>query len=145
MRDPVDKGDPVTPEEEGAIFVGVVRHHVANMVTPLGHEALADSIRELTTRVDARGERQDVQRAHRLLEASRERTDDNRMDGLLGGIVTRTGPLRIKNISRAEHEVLARLDLRPVFVGVEQRLIQAVIDGNPTSILDALKTSRRTS
>ena len=144
VRDPVDKGDPVTSEEEGTIFVGVVRHHVASMVTPLGHEALADSIRQLTTQVDARTERQAVQRAHRLLETdlletSREKTDDDRMDGLLGGIVTRTGPLRIKNISRAEHEVLARLDLRPVFVGVERKLIQAVIDGDPTSILEALE------
>ena len=144
VRDPVDKGDPVTPEEEGAIFVGVVRHHVANTVTRLGHEALADSIRGLSTRVDARSERQAVQRAHRLLETdmletSPNRIDDNRMDGLLGGIVTRGGPLRIKNSSRAEHEVLARLDLRPVFVGVERRLIQAVIDGDPTAILETLK------
>lgn len=144
VRDPVDKGDPVTPDEEGAILVGVVRHHVANMVTRLGHEALADSIRGLATRVDARGERQAVQRAHRLLEmrfleTSREKTNDSRMDGLLGGIVTRAGPLRIENSSRAEQEVLARLDLRPVFVGVDRRLIRAVIDGEPTSILKAIE------
>ena len=74
-----------------------------------------------------------------MLETSPNRIDDNRMDGLLGGIVTRGGPLRIKNSSRAEHEVLARLDLRPVFVGVERRLIQAVIDGDPTAILETLK------
>ena len=140
VRDPVDKGDPVTPDEEGAILVGVARHHVANMVTRLGHEALADSIRGLTIRVDARGERQAVQRAHglletRFLETSREKTND----GLLGGIVTRAGPLRIENSSRAEQEVLARLDLRPVFVGVERRLMRAVIDGDPTSILKALE------
>ena len=56
------------------------------------------------------------------------------MDGLIGGIVTRAGPLTDTNIEPTDQEALSRLNLRPVFVGVEHELIRAAIDAEPGRI-----------
>jgi hypothetical protein len=53
------------------------------------------------------------------------------MGGLIGGVVTRAGPVGDADIGPADQEALARLNLRPVFVGVERDLIRAAIDAEP--------------
>ena len=53
-------------------------------------------------------------------------------------ITSSPGPLTDASVSRADHEVLAHLDLRPVFVGVERELVHAAVDGDPSSIRGAL-------
>lgn len=55
-------------------------------------------------------------------------------DGLVGGIVTRAGPLADAGVTPDEQEALARLNLKPVFVGVERDLIRAAIDAEPQAI-----------
>ena len=40
-RDPEDVSEDVGPEELDAIGLGLLRMHVANLIRPLGHEALA--------------------------------------------------------------------------------------------------------
>jgi len=50
------------------------------------------------------------------------------MGGLVGGIVTRAGPITDTDVAPADQEALARLNLRPVFVGIERDLIRAAID-----------------
>jgi hypothetical protein len=50
------------------------------------------------------------------------------MGGLIGGIVTRAGPVADTDVAPADQEALARLNLRPVFVGIERDLIRAAID-----------------
>ena len=50
------------------------------------------------------------------------------MGGLVGGIVTRAGPITDAAVNPADQETLSRLNLRPVFVGVERDLIRAAID-----------------
>lgn len=57
---------------------------------------------------------------------------------MIGGIVTRGGPVPGTDIARADREVLARLDLRPVFVGIERDLVHAVAAGDPSTIRRAL-------
>ena len=143
VHDPVDEGDPISAEEDRATNIGVLRHHVANILTPLGYTELADSIRDLTGRGDEGAYEQGVKRAHRFLEmalsgTSREADDDLRVDDLLGRIVTHSGPLPLSMPSRAAREALASLDLRPAFVGLERKLVDAVIDGDPTSIIRTL-------
>ena len=53
------------------------------------------------------------------------------MGRLIGGIVTRAGPVSDADVAPAEQEVLARLNFRPVFVGIERDLIRAAIDAEP--------------
>ena len=53
--------------------------------------------------------------------------------GLVGGIVTRTGPVTNADVSPADQEVLTRLNLRPVFVGVERDVIRAAVEGGLNS------------
>lgn len=56
------------------------------------------------------------------------------MDGLIGGIVTRAGPVTDADFAPADQEALARLKLRPVFVGIERDLIRAAIDAQPQAV-----------
>ena len=60
------------------------------------------------------------------------------MDRLIGGIVTRAGPMANAAISRLDTDMLARLDLRPVFVGIERDLVRTAVEGDPSSLRDAL-------
>jgi hypothetical protein len=48
VRDPVDEGDPIDPQDKDAPFIGLLRLHVANMIEPLGHAELAQALRTLT-------------------------------------------------------------------------------------------------
>ena len=65
------------------------------------------------------------------------------MDGLIGGIVTRAGPLTDTDVAPEDEEALSRLNLRPVFVGIEYELNRAAIDAEPQAIRSRLadKTS----
>ena len=49
VHDPIDEGDPLEPDDEAAIFAGLFLHHVANIISALGHEELAASLRDLTS------------------------------------------------------------------------------------------------
>ena len=143
VHDPIDEGDPLEPDDKGAIFTGLFRHHVANIISALGHEELAASLRDLTSERVERGRRQAAQRARSLLDTApveglHRSAGDLEIGSLIGGLVTRAGPLTDASVSRADHEVLARLDLRPVFVGVERELVHAAVDGDPSSIRGAL-------
>jgi hypothetical protein len=56
------------------------------------------------------------------------------MGGLVGGIVTRAGPVTGADVAPVDQESLARLHLRPVFVGIERDLIRAAIDAEPQAV-----------
>jgi hypothetical protein len=47
-RDPVDEGASVEPEEKDALFIGLLRLHIANLIKPLGHSELANALKRLT-------------------------------------------------------------------------------------------------
>ena len=143
VHDPIDPHGPIDRDDKDAIFVGIVRHHVANMLAPLGRVALADSIRELATQDLQGNEAQALRRASSLLDEalradSHRIADDRRIGELVGGIVVRTGPLGVSSVSQVHREALVRLDLRPVLVGFERELVQAAIDGDRSSIMNAL-------
>jgi len=137
VRDPVEEGEPQTQEEKDALFIGMLRLHIANLIKPLGHAELADALRGLTLQSFPRRLQGETQRARSLLDASPVRDVDKTsaaMDGLIGGIVTRAGPLTDTGVEPADQEALSRLNLRPVFVGVEHELIRAAIDAEPQAI-----------
>lgn len=138
VRDPVDEGEPIKPEEKDALFIGLFRLHIANLIKSLGHAELASALRGLTLQPFARRLQGDLQRARMLLDAVPVREVDKAtaMGGLVGGIVTRAGPVTDTNVAPGEQEALARLNLRPVFVGIERDLIRAAIDAE----LQAVRT-----
>ena len=146
VRDPIDEGDPIEPDDEGAIFAGLYRHHVANMLAHLGHAELAGSLRNLASAGFESDEWQEqaIERLDRLLKkAEKPPVEDlDEIDSLIGGIVTRAGPLNRTRILPSDQKALARLDMRPVFVGIERRLVRAAAVGNPSSIREALLERR---
>lgn len=136
VRDPVDEGEPIKPEEKDALFIGLLRLHIANLIKSLGHAELASALRDLTHQPFARRLQGDLQRARALLDATpvREVEKATAMGGLIGGIVTRAGPVADTDVAPADQEALARLNLRPVFVRIERDLIRAVIDAELQSV-----------
>lgn len=117
-------------------MIGLLRLHVANMIEPLGHAELAQALRTLTRQTFPRPLRDAAARARAVLENAPigqvEKAQD--IDGLVGGIVTRAGPITDAVASTVDQEALARLNLRPVFVGVDRDLIRAAIDGEAETI-----------
>ena len=146
VRDPIDEGDTIKPDDEGAIFAGLFRHHVANMLAPLGHAELAGLLRNLASAGFESDEwqKRKIERVDGLLnEAEKIPVEDfDEIDSLIGGIVTRAGPLNRTRISPSDQKALERLDPRPVFVGIERRLVHAAAVGNPSSIREALLERR---
>ena len=136
VRDPIDKGDPIDPQDKDAPFIGLLRLHVASMIEPLGHTELAQALRALTRQTFPRPLRDTAARARAALDGAPigqvEKTHD--IGGLVGGIVTRAGPITDAVASTVDQESLARLNLRPVFVGVDRDLIRAAIDGEAETI-----------
>jgi len=140
VRDPIDEGEPIDPKDKDVLFLGLLRLHIANLMKPLGHVELAESLIRLTHQPFARRFQDDLKRARTLLDEAPVREVDNvpTVGGLVGGIVTRTGPVTNADVTPAEQEVLARLNLRPVFVGVERDVIRAAVEAEPQLVRSRL-------
>jgi hypothetical protein len=145
VRDPVDEGEPIEPAEKDALFIGLLRLHIANLIKPLGHGELAATLRRLTQQPFARRLQDDLGRARAMLDAApvREVEKADAMGGLIGGIVTRAGPVTDADVAPGDQEALARLNLRPVFVGIERDLIRAAIDADPQVVRVRLSQTAR--
>ena len=110
VRDPVDEGEPIQPEEWDALFIGLLRRHVANLIKPLGHTELAEALLQLTQDPFPRRLQGDLQRARALLDAippAREYTGASDMSRLVGGIVIRSGPVADASVEPVDPETLA--------------------------------------
>jgi hypothetical protein len=136
VRDPVDEGEPIKTEEKDALFIGLLRLHIANLIKSLGHAELASALRGLTRQPFEGRLQGDLQRARTLLDAVpiKEVEKDTTLGALVGGIVTRAGPVTETDVAPADQEALARLNLRPVFVGIERNLIRAAIDADMETV-----------
>jgi hypothetical protein len=135
-RDPVDEGDPIDPTDKDTLFNGLLRLHIANLIKPLGHAELAGALQRLTHQPFARRLQDDLNLARTLLDAAPvgELEKARSPRGLIGGIVTRAGPVNGADVAPVDQETLARLHLRPVFVGIERDLIRAAIDAEPQTV-----------
>lgn len=53
VKDPLDEGEPIEPHEKDALFIGMLRLHIANLIRPLDHAELAGALyrREHTYRL----------------------------------------------------------------------------------------------
>ena len=136
VRDPIDRGDAIKVQDKDAPFIGLLRLHVANMIEPLGHVELAQALRALTRQTSPRPLRDAAGRARSALDNAPighvEKTHD--IGGLVGGIVTRAGPIADAVASTVDQEALARLNLRAVFAGIDRDLLRAAIDGEAETI-----------
>lgn len=136
IRDPDVDAEPLDDAHYGALATGIALHQYAALLRPLGHGELADTLSHLTTTPFPNLRDKDQTRALSLLDqASRveARTTVRRepADALIGGTVVRGGPLAdAGRLSAVDRETLARLDLRPTFVGVERRALEAAIRGD---------------
>jgi hypothetical protein len=145
IRDPDEDGESISPENQDALYIGILRRHIANLIDPLGHHELADAIRQLTnTRFPRTAELSRI-RARQLLDSSpvKEVADSDHIDGLLGGVVTRAGPIATSNVTAADQNALARLSLRPLFVGIERDLVFAALDGEAATVRKRLNDKER--
>jgi hypothetical protein len=140
VQDPEDEGEPIEPDDKDALFIGLLRQHVANLIAPLGHQELATSLRQLARERFQHALDRNLADARAVLHATpiREVDGGSAIDGLVGGIVTRAGPVTDSNVVAADQRVLARLNLRPVFVGVERDLVGAAIEGEATTVRERL-------
>jgi len=48
VKDPLNEGEPIELQEKDALFVGMLRLHIANLIRPLGHAELAGALYRLT-------------------------------------------------------------------------------------------------
>lgn len=144
VKDPLDEGEPIEPQEKDALFVGMLRLHIANLIRPLGHAELAGALYRLTQQPFSRRLQGDLDLARAALDAAPiGELDKIAMGGLVGGIVTRAGPVTDADITPGDQEALVRLNLRPVFVGVERELIRAAIDADLQAVRARITQSVR--
>ncbi|MEJ8799661.1 hypothetical protein WKR88_25590 [Trinickia caryophylli] len=145
VHDPEEPGLPLSPEDERAMFVGLLRRHAAALLRSLGHVELANSLLNLA--VTRRSERQLIAEAHQALDAATVWGVDaeqgaNWVDDLIGGVVTRQGPIAERRLSPPDEQTLARLNLRPLFVGLERKVVRSAIDGDGDVLEKILSTDR---
>lgn len=128
-----------------ALFIGLLRLHIANLIGQLGHAELADALYRLTRQPFARRLQGDIDLARILLDEAPVGEMDKAatFGGLVGGIITRAGPVADAGVTSGDQEMLAHLNLRPVFVGVERDLIRAAIDAEPQAVRTRLTQSAR--
>ena len=132
VRDPDETGVDLEPDDRRALFVGLLRRHVASLLRPLGHQELSDSLIKLTS--SRQSESGLISSALAVLKARPESGSGpnwirNDLGELVGGVVTRQGVVSATQLSPADERTLARLQLRPVFVGLERRVIESAIRG----------------
>ncbi|WP_205815562.1 hypothetical protein [Burkholderia sp. Ac-20345] len=145
VHDPEEPGLSLSPENERAMFVGLLRRHAAALLRSLGHVELANALLNLA--VARRSERQLLAEAHQALDTATvwgvgAEQRANWVDDLIGGVVTRQGPIAERRLSLSDERTLVRLNLRPLFVGLERKVVRSAIDGDGDVLEEILSTSR---
>jgi hypothetical protein len=140
VRDPDEPGAEILREDKEAIFVGIVRRHIAGFLSRLGFPELSETLFRLGTAPYARtvaNARDLWSRATSTWSAAD--VAGHEFDGLLGGVVTRAGPIPPLALNFADARTLSRLDLRPLFVGIESDVVKASIEGEAERLLSVLQ------
>lgn len=143
VQDPEDEGEPLAPDDKDALFIGLMRRHLASLFSRLGYAELGAALRSLAVARSERTVQQAGSQARQGLDQASLRAidrgpDENPIGGLVGGVMTRAGPVVDVAPAAGDRDALARLDLRPVFIGVERQVIAAAIEGDATAARSAL-------
>jgi hypothetical protein len=147
VRDPEEEGDPLSDDERDALYVGLLRLHLASLLAPLGHPDLAGSLRVAAAARFANQRASALNRARQTLAAAGMSSEvggaaDATTGDLVGGVVTRAGPLPSGVLSQRDADVLARLALRPTFVGVERQMLEAALLEEEAEVRASLPMTR---
>jgi hypothetical protein len=134
VRDPEEEGNMTAAETEAA-HVGVTRLSAANLLKGLGHLEFSEALVSLVDARDDQAVDEVRQHALSLLDAAKMQeplsSDPNGPhDSMIGSWVTRAGIAHSGILSDADQEVLNRLNLRPVFVGIERAAAKRAIEGD---------------
>jgi hypothetical protein len=149
VRDPDEHGE-LTPKELEVAALGLTRLHLANLLKALGYDVLAGALRTVVSARNDSAQATARQAAIGAVNSASFRDvggppgTTSLVEGLLGAWVTRAGPISERAISRLDQETLQRLELRPVFVGVERNLVSATISDDPDAVR-RLMTHERTA
>lgn len=134
VRDPEEDGE-MTKEEGVSLQVGMARQHYASMLAPLGYGELAKALVDLAHASNAEleelGRADALARIAGLARSSIEGKTDIPDGELVGGYVSRAGPMGRTSLQADELALLKELDLRPTFVGVEIGALKNAIMGIP--------------
>jgi len=132
VHDPDQEG-AITPEEIEALAVGINRWHIATLLDALGQNHLAKPIHSLIRERFENRRAEAAEAARGALDRAEvcrvDRSQGAPDDEVIGGFVTRGGPLGETALSQADQEALARLSLKPTFVGIERSAIGNAIAG----------------
>lgn len=141
-----DKKNPIEPHEWDALFIGMLRLHIANLIRPLGYAKLAAALCMMTRASDKHSVKNSRDFANEMLSEAlvAEVSTSASINKLIGGIVTRGGPLMRTHVTLDDQVTLERLSFRPLFVGVEHSLIDAAINAEPYAVRAQLKPPVRT-
>ena len=136
VKNLVDEVESIEPLESDALFVGLLQLHIANLVRPFGYVGLASALHRMIYQPLAPGLQSELQTARALRETvqTTEAKSASATGGLVGGIVTRVGLVADSDVAPANQEAFARLNLRPVFVGVGRDLIRADTDADSHAV-----------
>lgn len=131
-HDPDQEG-AITSEEIEALAVGIKRWHIATLLDALGQNQLAKPIHSLIHEQFKNRRSDATETARGALDRAEtyrvDRAQGAPEDEVIGGFVTKGGPLGETTLSQADQEALARLSLKPTFVGIERSSISDAIDG----------------
>lgn len=134
-HDPEEDGEPITPDAKDALFIGLLRLHIAGLLGQIGHVGLAGSLRNLVSARSSVDEHRAIMLTRQALDAAptvevSAGPQPTAIDALIGGVVTRAGWLGDVDLPTGDQEALSRLNLRPVFVGVERAVLSAAVEGD---------------
>lgn len=146
VHDPQDDGERFSQDEMEAALVGILRAHVANLIAPLGHQELARELLNIVTAPSQGGVERAKKGATELLErgsafGSASEVSAHYREHLIGGTVTRAGPLIDRELDEVGADTLSRYNLRPTFVGVDRKLVLALVSGDISSVRYAMETA----
>ena len=147
VRDPDEHGDLPDGDMEAAL-IGVARLHVANLVQGLGYSELSTALHGIVNAAAGSFSVRAAANARSALDSAPlsglpDAAEVEFAGALLGRWVTRAGPLREATLSAADQVTLRRMDLRPVFVGLERRVVTAAIEGDAAKIKEVGSRARR--
>lgn len=134
VKDPDEAGDDISPDELRELQAGVIRLHCASLLERLEQPELVNALRRQVSSPFRNRRTQ----ADRDAVAALDRASPRRVQGtlkveprdeLVGGFVTKGGVVAAADLSGIDQETLARLKMRPSFVGIERRMLKLAIEG----------------
>jgi hypothetical protein len=139
IKDPDERGK-TTRAEMNDLMLGIIRRHIGSLLDPLGYAELSNQLIAATAARTRRDSERTLTRAQTVLEQLPVRRlvgapeGQGPQDALIGGFVSRFGPMDVAELSESDLSVLSRLRLRPTFVGIEKRVVRAAISGDTGQI-----------